>query len=117
MGIKIEFNPDLALRRYEKHLSGERLAAECVPVSLEVGQTYDFLKEGQRNYWLEGELPLLYTEGNSKLSRPIASIIILEVSHFMNEGKLYTKGKYLVKETFDMNDDKIHFDGFSRVNL
>ena len=116
MGIQIEFNPDLALRSYNKFVLGERKKEECLPEKLEVGLVYDFLKEGQRNYWLDGELPLLTTEGNGKLSRPVASIIILEATHFKIEDKSYTKGKYLIKEVFDVNDSRINFEGFNRIS-
>lgn len=113
MGIQIEFNPDLTLRSFENFASGERKKEECLSEKLEIGKIYNFLKEGQRNYWLDGELPLLITEGDGKLSRPVASIIILEATHFKENGKNYTKGKYLIKEIF--NDDLIHFNGYKRV--
>jgi len=54
-----------------------------------------FQKE-QRNYWLHGEIPLIETEGNEILSRPKASIIILEATHFIDEGEICTRGKYKV---------------------
>jgi hypothetical protein len=114
MGIQIEFNPDLALRSYDKFLSGERKLEECLPENLTVGETYGFLKEGQRNYWLDGELPLLITKGGGDLSLPIASIIILEATHFKNDGKNYTKGRYLVKEVFD-DVNMAHFNSYKKV--
>ena len=79
-------------------IAGNRKIEECIPELIEVGKTYSFLKKGQRNYWLFGELPLLETRGNQDLSRPKASIIILEATHFLDDGKLYTKGKYKVWE-------------------
>ncbi len=114
MGIKVEFNPDLALRDISEFKNGNRKEKECIPENIKVGKIYPFLKEGQRNYWLEGEIPLLETKGNQNLSKPKASIIILEAMHFINEGNLYTKGKYKVIELF--NDDKVHFDGFTKIN-
>jgi hypothetical protein len=113
MGIQVEFNPDLALRDYSKFIAGERKAEECLPETLAVGNTYEYLKEGQRNYWLDGELPLLLTQGNSELSSPIASIVILEATHFKNGDKNYTKGKYLVKEIFA--DGAIHFNSYKKI--
>ena len=71
------------------------------------------MKEGQRNYWLEREVPLVETKGNQNLSRPKASVLILEVIHFINNGRPYTKGRYKVIELF--NDNKIHFDGFNKI--
>jgi hypothetical protein len=115
MGIKVEFNPDLALRNISHYKSGQRRLEECILEDLTVGTVYAFLKEGQRNYWLDGEIPLLQTEGNGVLSRPLASIIILEYSHFRKDGVNYTKGLYQVKAIFDINDPKIHFNGFNRV--
>lgn len=113
MGIQVEFNPDLALR---EHGTPERELDECFPLVLEYGGIYSFLKKGQRNYWLEGEIPLLKTEGNQKLSRPIASVRILETTHIMKNGEVWTKGKYRVFDLFEEEDKKIHFEGFAKVN-
>ena len=114
MGIQVEYNPDLALRHISHFKEGKRKYAECIPEQLEAGKEYLFLKQGQRNYWLLGEIPLLQTEGEGKLSRPIASIVILESAHFLKDGKVFTRGKYLVKEVFDPADQMVKFEGFSR---
>jgi len=113
MGIKIEFNPDLALRNISEYKNGNRKLEECIPEDLEVGKIYPFLKKDQRCYWLLGEVPLVETQGNQQLSRPKASVLILEVTHFLVNGEVYTKGSYKVVEVF--NDDKIHFDGFNKI--
>ena len=113
MGIQVEFNPDLALRNISEFKNGNRKEEECIPDNIEAGKVYQFLKEGQRNYWFYGEVPLVETKGNQNLSRPKASVMILEAVHFMDNGKVYTKGKYRVIGVF--NDDKIHFDGYSRI--
>ncbi len=113
MGIKVEFNPDLALRNYSEYEKGRRKKEECIPEEMEVGKVYDYLKSGQRNYWLFGEIPLVETKGNEVLSRPKASVKILEITHFIENKKVYTKGKYKVVEIF--KDDNIHFEGFDRV--
>jgi hypothetical protein len=113
MGIKVEFNPDLALRNISQFYSGARREEECIPKNLSGGQVYSFLKEGQRNYWLEGKLPLLETDGFQNLSQPLASILIIEATHFLEDGKVYTRGKYRVIQKFD--DEKIHFNGFSKI--
>ncbi|QQG38566.1 MAG: hypothetical protein HYS32_03085 [Candidatus Woesearchaeota archaeon] len=115
MGIKVEYNPDLALRDISELKKGNRKKEECIPENLKEGQIHEFLKEGQRNYWIEGEIPLLKTTGNQNLSKPVASIIILESTHFILNGKPYTKGKYRVINVFDPKNTKIHFDGFKRV--
>lgn len=115
MGIVVEYNPDLALRNIEEFRAGRRKEEECVPESLETGQEHHFLKQGLRNFWLDGEIPLVETEGQGKLSRPLASIVILESTHFMKDGKHYTRGKFRVAEVFDPADKKIQFEGFFRA--
>lgn len=113
MGIQVEFNPDLALRDISEFKTGNRREEECIPENLKDGETYNFLKKDQRNYWLFGEIPLLETKGNGVLSRPRASIQIIEVTHFLENNEMYTKGKYKVIEVF--KDDKIYFEGLNRV--
>lgn len=112
MGIQVEFNPDLALRNIAEVKNG-RKKEECIPEHLEAGKVYDFLKQSQRNYWLQGEIPLLETKGNQQLSKPLASIIILEATHFMHDGVPFTKGKYKVIEVFA--DERIRFNGFQKA--
>ena len=113
MGIQVEFNPDLALRDYSEFEKGNRKEEECIPKDLEAGKVYSFLKKGQRNYWLMGELPLVKTTGNQNLSRPVASVIILEATHILIDNEAYTKGKYKVVDVFD--DEEIHFESYKRV--
>lgn len=113
MGIQIEFNPDLALRNISEYNGGKRKKEECLPEKIEVGETYEFLKSGQRNYWLFGEIPLLETKGDGILSRPIASISILEATHFVKNKVIFTRGKYKVIEVF--KDTDIHFESYARV--
>ena len=115
MGIQVEFNPDLCLRDIGEFKEGRRKEEECIPENLESGKIYNFLKKDQRNYWLLGELPLLKTDGNQNLSRPIASIKILEATHFLENGEMFTKGKYKVVDVFDINDNKINFESYKRV--
>jgi hypothetical protein len=114
MGIQVEFNPDLALRDIEEFKNGNRKQEECIPDDLQAGKVYDFLKSGQRNYWLQGELPLLETKGNEVLSRPKASIRIIEVMHFLDGDQVFTKGKYKVVEIFD-DDDEVHFESYAKI--
>lgn len=117
MGIEVEFNPDLALRDISDYKSGKRKIEECVPDPLEEGGVYDFLKKGQRLYylsdselWAKGQIPLMKTTGNEHLSRPIASVKILEVTHFLVHGQCYTKGKFQVIHVFDPLNPSIHFE-------
>ena len=58
------------------------MSEECILERLQVMCTYEFLKEGRRVYWFGGEVLLLETRGNQQLSRPIASIKMLEVTPF-----------------------------------
>jgi hypothetical protein len=115
MGIQVEFNPDLALRDYKEFLKGARKEDECIPERIISGKIYTFLKKGLRNYWLMGELPLVRTEGNQKLSRPLASIRILEVTHFLLNSEEYTKGKYQIIAAFDEKDPAIRFENLTRI--
>ncbi len=110
MGIEVEFNPDLTLRKFG---TPNKLEKECIPENLKEREIYYFLKKGQRNYWLKGDIPLLITDGNQQLSDPVASIQILEATHFIKDGEVYTKGKYKVMEVF--NDNNIHFNNYKRV--
>lgn len=112
MGIQVEFNPDLALRAFG---TPDRREEECLPQKIEAGRIHRFLKEGQRNYWLEGEIPLLETKGNQQLSRPLASIVVLEATHRIKEGKMYTEGLYLIREVYKPNDPTIHFEGYQKT--
>jgi len=113
MGIEVEFNPDLALRAFG---TPNRLEEECLPEKLVVGNVHRFQKDGQRNYWLEGEIPLLETKGNQQLSRPLASITIREATHLRVSGKTYTTGLYEIKEVYDSNDKRIHFEGMNKIS-
>jgi len=112
MGIQVEFNPDLALRKFA---TPKRLEEECLPEELIPMDVCSFLKKGQRNYWLEGEIPLVETDGNQNLSQPLASITILEAIHYIKDEEIYTRGKYKINEVYDINDSKIHFNGFTKI--
>ena len=115
MGIIVEYNPDLALRNYREYRLGNRKLEECLPETLIAGNAYDFLKLGQRNYWLEGEIPLLETKGEGRLSRPLAGVTILEATHFVKDGKIWTRGRYRVNEVFDISDRIIRFEGMKKI--
>ena len=115
MGIKVEYNPDLALRNIEEYKNGKRKEEECIPENMEEGKVYDFLKKDQRNYWFFGEIPLVETKGNEVLSRPKASIIIIEATHFIKDREMWTKGKFKVVEVF--KDKNIHFECFDKAGL
>jgi hypothetical protein len=114
MGIAVEFTPDLALRHINEFKESRRKEEECVPENLEKGNVYSFLKADQRHYCMVAESPLVETKGGGNLSRPLAAVRILEATHFFDENnKVWTKGKYKVIDVFD--DDKCHFDNYSRI--
>lgn len=117
MGIQVEFNPDLALRNILEFENGNKKKEECIPMNLEKGKKYEFLKKGQRNYYmlLDEPIPLIETKGNQILSRPHAAIRILEATHFILNNEVWTKGIYGVIEIFDINNPKINFEGFLSV--
>jgi hypothetical protein len=106
MDIKIEVNSDLALRRTG---TNGRLEAECLPPVIKVGEVYEFLKKGQWNYWLENEIPLFETNGNQIISKPLASIIILESTHFLMNNEVYTRGRYKITAILPK------FEGYKRI--
>lgn len=110
MGIQVEFNPDLCLRAFGTE---KRLKEECLPERLNTDRIYKFLKKGQRYFWLEGEIPLRETKGEGVLSRPLASVKVLEATHYLKEGNCYTKGLYEIVEVFDV--DKMNFEGYERI--
>ncbi len=112
MGIQVEFNPDLALRAFG---TPDRDKHECLPEKLEAGKDYPFVKQGQRLYWLPGDIPLFETKGNQQLSRPLASIRIIHATHFVGLSGLCTKGVYRVNEVYDLNDKTIHFEGMNKI--
>jgi len=96
MSIKMQFAPDLVLRSFSEYEKNKKKQDECFPQELEEGLVYKFLKNGQRAYWLEGEQPLLEKSEDGVVSAPKASVIILEVTHFFSEGKVFSRGLYKV---------------------
>ncbi len=112
MGIQVEFNPDLCLRAYGTE---GREKEECLPKKLTPPCIYNFKKEGQRCFYLEGEIPLRETRGNQQLSRPLASITIIEAKHCKLEGKVYTTGTYLVNEVYNPDSPEINFEGYEKI--
>ena len=105
----MKFAPDLVLRNFSEFKKQQKKKEECIPKNLEENKTYTFLKNGQRAYWLEGEQPLLEKSETGKVSKPIASVIILEATHFMENAKIYTKGKYKVVKV--LKKDEVYFNG------
>lgn len=113
MGILVEYCPDLALRDVLEYKEGRREREECLPELLEEGSEYSFLKKGQKNYWLLGEIPLRETKGGGVLSKPKASVIIKESTHFIKGEEIWTRGQYVVVKI--ITEDKIYFDGYEKI--
>ena len=55
------------------------------------------------------------TSGNRRLSRPLASIVIEEATHFLSDEKIYTRGIYRVVEVYDVSKPEIHFEGMNKI--
>lgn len=114
MPICIEYAPELVLRNFSEYENKRREKEECVPENLKKNEIYNFLKQGQKAYWLEGEQALLEKYKDGSLSKPIASIQILEVVHFVKDGQLFSKGKYKVIRLISKGE--IYFNGCEPVN-
>lgn len=112
MGIKVEFNPDLALRSIEEFKAGRRAEDECVPESLEVGKSYRFRKLGQRLYHIGGKTPLLLTEGEERCTEPLAAVRITEVSHILEGDTVFTVGTYSVDRV--LTNGWVDFGGYGK---
>lgn len=115
MGIQIEFNPELCLRPYEFTKEGLQ-RDECIPEYLVEGMAYYFLKNDHRFYYMKGPVPLCTTRGYGNLSRPIASVMILSVTHKYDIAKhhAYTTGTYRIVEVFPEDYIVPKFEGFER---
>ncbi len=112
MGIQAEYSPDLALRNISEFKAGRRQVGECIPEKLEAGNAHDFLKKGQKLFWLHGEIPLRETQGDQVLSRPKASVVITEITHFLLSGEVWTKGRYKVVKILG---DEVYFEGYEKI--
>ena len=108
----LEFNPVLALRNISEYKNGHRKIEECIPENLEAGKTYQFLKHGQRSFWMNGEVPVVETDGKD-VSRPFGSIQITETVHFIENGQINTRGTYKVVDVF--KDKDVHFEGLEKI--
>ncbi len=110
MGIEAKFNPELALRPIG---TKGRRQEECIPEDFNEGQTYTALKTGQRILYFGGEVSLRIYNGE-ELSRPIASIEILEATHFKDNDIMWTKVKYKVIKDL-RGAEEPYFNGFEPI--
>jgi len=113
MGINVEFTPDLCLRSIEESRNGSRGIEECLPENIREGESYPYLKKGQRHFFLQYEMPLRETKGGGVLSRPLAAVMIREATHFMTEGEIWTRGTYAVSKVIEPGE--IYFDGLEPI--
>ena len=58
---------------------------------------------------------MLKTDGSQNLSRPLASVVILEATHILINNEPFTKGKYKVVDVFDADEKKANFESYKRV--
>lgn len=88
----------LALRTKNGSGAG-RGKGEFLPDRLDTEDIFSFVKEGQRVYPLHEDIPLVETQGDGKISDPIAMVRIVETPiHYRKNGKIYTSGRYEVVE-------------------
>ncbi len=81
--------------------------SECLPEKLEARKQYSFLKNGQLCFWLKSSIPLKKIEKDGKTSKPLASVVILDETHFMGPSeRIYTAGTYFIKEVYGEKDDQ-----------
>ena len=92
--IDVEFNDCLALRILGTSCRKEE---ECTRPNMKPGDVYDFIKDGWRIFLQERNIPLVITEGNEKLSKPIAEITIMRATHYIDRGETRTTGAYMVR--------------------
>jgi hypothetical protein len=97
MEIKTEFESVLILCNMREFVMDRRKFDECIPENLKEGREYGFLKSGQLNYWILGKFPLHEKLEDGTVSEdPRAIINIFEVTHFIDNGQIFTKGKYKI---------------------
>jgi len=97
MEIKAEFESALILYNMREFVMDKRKFDECIPENLKEEREYTFLVSGQRNYWLLGKFPLHEKKEDGSVGEdPRAIINIYEVTHFIENKLIWTKGKYKV---------------------
>lgn len=93
MGTIVEFNTVLALR---KSGTENREKEECLPEKLETGKVYNFLKEGQRIFALDTEMPLIETKGNQQFEKELGVVKVINVEHLIRNNRTFTRGQYKI---------------------
>jgi hypothetical protein len=97
MEIRPEFESALVLHNIREFVMDKRKFDECIPENLKEDREYGFLVPGQRNYWLLGKFPLHEKQEDGSVAEdPRAIINIFEVTHFIDNGQICTRGKYKI---------------------
>lgn len=104
MGVQLEFNWLLALRKDTPKNRTGRDISELIPSELQRGSEYRFRKEGLRVYPLHQPMLLAETEGNNNLGVPRGIVIVREYTHKTEGGRDITEGKYMVERIVDRED-------------
>jgi hypothetical protein len=97
MELTPTFESELALWNIREFVTDKKKFDECIPENFKEGREYNFLLEGQKFFGLFAKFPLVEIGGNSNgMNNTRALINIIEVTHFLDNGKLFTKGKYRI---------------------
>lgn len=97
MEITPEFESALILSNVREFVTDKKKFDECIPENLKDGREYNFLLSGQRNYWLLGKFPLHEKQEDGTVSEsPRAIVNIFEITQFIENGLIYTRGKYKI---------------------
>jgi len=91
----MSFNSRLILKAFGEEFD----TTKEIPEKLIIGETHIFVEKGQNNYWLKGYVRLCELN-EEEVSSPLASIKILETTHFISDGEVCTRGKYKIKEVY-----------------
>jgi len=97
MEIKPEFESELQMWNVREFVMDRRKFDECIPENLKEGREYAFLLEGQKFFALFPKFPLVEKPEDPKgssITRGLANLI--EVTHFVDNDKVFTKGRYRI---------------------
>jgi len=96
MEISPSFESELNLWNVREFVTDKRKFDECIPENMKEDREYGFLLEGQKFFGLFAKFPLVEIDENNTQDVTRALVNIFEVTHFLDNEKLYTKGKYRV---------------------
>lgn len=97
MEIKPDFESELALWNIREFVLDKRKFDECIPENLKEGREYSFLLEGQKFFWLFGKFPLIEKNEDGSIETMSRALInIFETTFFLENEKMYTRGKYRI---------------------